>query len=148
MSLIKWNPLAPGKSGLDHIVSDFFNSNLNDIFRSDFTWNTPSVNIIEEDVSYKIEVAAPGLEKKDFNVEVNEGQLIISVNRKTESEEKEKDHYTRREFNYQSFKRSFHLPDTVNSESIDGSYKNGVLTIALPKKEEAKTKEPINIDIK
>lgn len=149
MNLIKWNPLAPGKTSLDNAVSDFFNSSINDIFKSDFTWSQPSVNIIEEDETYQIEVAAPGLEKKDFNVEVKEGHLIISVEKAKKDEKKEEDdNYTRREFNYQSFKRSFHLPDTIDSESIDGNYRNGVLTISLPKKEEAKPKDPVTIDIK
>lgn len=147
MNLIKWNPLAPGKSGIDMAISDFFNSSLNDIFRSDFTWSQPSVNIIEGDDNYTLEVAAPGLEKADFNVEVKEDHLHISVENKSESKD-DKENYTRREFNFQSFKRSFHLPDTVDSQKINGVYENGVLTVSLPKKEEAKPKEPVNIDIK
>lgn len=147
MNLIKWNPLAPGKSGIDSAVSDFFNSSLNDIFRSDFTWSQPSVNIIEDDEAYTIQVAAPGLEKADFNVEVKDDHLIISTEKKEASTE-EKDNYTRREFNFQSFKRSFHLPDTVDSSGIDGGYEHGVLSVTLPKKEEAKPKAPVQIEIK
>lgn len=101
----------------------------------------PSVNIIEKEDSFHIELAAPGLKNEDFKVNVHENVLTISVEKKEETNE-EKDNYTRKEFNYTSFKRSFTLPKTVDSDKIEATYTDGILQLTLPKKEEAKPKEP------
>jgi len=106
----------------------------------------PAVNVLESEDSFKIELAAPGLKKEDFKVNIHENTLTISTENKTETEEKV-GKYTRKEFNYASFKRSFTLPKSVDGEKIVASYNDGILGLELPKKEEAKPKEPRLIEI-
>ena len=106
----------------------------------------PAVNVLENDNALKIELAAPGLKKEDFKVNVHENTLTISTEGKSVTEEKV-GKYTRKEFNYTSFKRSFTLPKSVDSEKIVATYTDGVLGLELPKKEEAKPKEPRLIEI-
>ena len=123
---------------LPTLVNDFFDSNLFD-FDGGFsklanTKFTPSVNVTETDKDFKIEVAAPGLEKNDFKVEVDKGILTISAE-KSEEKKEEKKNFTRREFSYEQFARSFQLPDNTIAEKIDAKYDNGILNIVLPKKE-------------
>ena len=96
----------------------------------------PAANIREQENHYEIEVAAPGMKKEDFKVEMDNNIITISAERKEEQKE-EKENYTRREFSYNAFSRSFELPATVNSEKIDAHYRDGILTLTLPKKEEA-----------
>lgn len=141
--------LTPATTGLSNLFEDFFNSSFSELVNEDFVSTKPSVNIIEEADQYSIQLAAPGLSKADFNVEVDKDQLIISSEIKEDNSEKsEDDSFTKREFNYSSFKRSFHLSDKVDASGIDATYKNGILTVSIPKKEEAKEKEPTVIDIK
>ena len=147
MNLIKWNNAIPVKSPLTTLFDDFFNTSIADIVGTDFTTNQPSVNIIEEDDKYILEVAAPGLDKADFNVEVNKDQLIISATKSTENND-DKGKFTRREYNFSAFKRSFYMPKTVDKTSADASYNDGILAISLSKTEEAKEKAPTVIDIK
>ncbi len=106
----------------------------------------PAVNVLESDESFKIELAAPGLKKEDFKVNIHENTLTISTEKQTETEETV-GKYTRKEFNFSSFKRSFTLPKSVDGEKIVATYTDGVLGLALPKKEEAKPKEPRLIEI-
>lgn len=96
--------------------------------------NSPAVNVEETDKEYRIEVAAPGLEKEDMKVSVDDGVLTIKAEKKLESEEKN-DNYIRREFGYNSFSRSFTLPEEVDAEKISAKHKNGVLNVTLPKAE-------------
>lgn len=105
----------------------------------------PAVNIREDDKSYTLELAVPGIDKKDLKIEVNEDILTISMEQKQEKEE-EVQGYKRREFSYSSFCRSFYLPDDTNRDKIDATYKDGVLTVALHKTEEkAKVSKVVNI---
>lgn len=107
----------------------------------------PAVNVKEDKDSYTIEVAAPGMAKEDFKVDYENGRLTISSERKNESKEKD-GNYTRREFSYQSFQRSFTVPENiVNGEKIAASYKEGILHISLPKREEVKPKPAREIKI-
>jgi HSP20 family protein len=99
----------------------------------------PSVNITETDRSFEVEMAAPGLEKKDFKINLDNDVLTISAEHREEYQQ-EKKNYTRQEFNYQAFERSFVLPNSVNAESINAEYKDGILHLMIPKKEEAKKK--------
>ena len=140
-NLVKYNSLAP--KSMSHFFDNFFNHNLTDFFGSDFSMQSPSINIVESDNNFRIEVAAPGLEKENFEVKVENGQLNIVANKEMQEEVKESN-YVRREFNYTAFTRSFQLPDSVNASEIDASYKNGVLTLQLPKLEEAKAK-PVKV---
>ncbi len=102
----------------------------------------PAVNITEEDTQYSVEFSAPGFEKNDFKIELNDGVLTVSGKHETDKEVKEKN-FTRKEFNYGSFQRSFTLNEEINEEAIDAKYENGILKLTLPKKEESKkpTKE-------
>ncbi len=97
----------------------------------------PSANIKETENEYKVELAAPGLSKEDFHLNVENNMLSIHVDKEQEKEEKEEG-YTRREYNYKSFVRTFNLPESVASDKIEAKYENGILNLTLPKKEEAK----------
>jgi HSP20 family protein len=107
----------------------------------------PSVNIKESVDDFEVELAAPGFEKKDFNIELNHDLLTISSEKKVENETKEGQQFARREFSYQSFSRSFTLPNTADSEKIKAKYENGILKVSIPKREEAKPKPPKQIAI-
>lgn len=123
----------------------------NDMFNRDFSeTNTtlPSVNIKENEDKFSVEMAVPGFNKNDFNIELNNNDLTISSEKKEENEHKEGERYTRKEFSYQSFRRSFTLPNTVNGDKISAQYKDGVLHVDIPKREEAKPKPPKQIAIK
>jgi len=98
----------------------------------------PAVNITENVNDYNISVAAPGLKKNDFHINVDGNMLTISAEKEETKEEKEEENYTRKEYNYSSFSRSFTLPQEVNREKIEASYEDGVLKLVLPKKEEVK----------
>ncbi|MFN0032474.1 MAG: Hsp20/alpha crystallin family protein [Flavobacteriales bacterium] len=111
----------------DFPVRDFFSNNL----KAHGTW--PAANVKENKENYFIELAAPGLSKEDFKVKLEADTLTISTEKSNEAKE-ENERYTRKEFRYNRFSRSFILPETVNSEDIRASYKNGVLQLTLPKK--------------
>ena len=105
----------------------------------------PAVNIKEENDKFVLEMAAPGMNKDDFKIDLDNYQLSISSEQKKEKKEKE-DNYTRREFVYSSFSRSFTLPKTIDIDKIKADYKNGILSLTLPKKEEeAKLTKQIKI---
>jgi HSP20 family protein len=146
MNLIKFNPFAPGKSFFNDFSGDFFNGDIANFIGTDFVASNPTINVVESDDNFKIEVAAPGLEKKDFNLSVEKDQLIIESSKQEEKEIKE-EKFTRREFNYTSFKRSFHLPENVDVNKIAGKYENGILNITLPKVEKAKVESTRKIKI-
>ena len=117
-------------------VDEFFNTDFWPSFLDVNTrYTVPAVNILEEDNEYRIEVIAPGIDKKDVKINLEDDVLTISSERKEENEEKEK-HYMRREFNYTAFSRSFVVPEEVDAEKISAEHKNGILTLHLPKKEE------------
>jgi len=127
---------------------DFFNDRVfNNINHAPRKNTSPAVNIIEADNEFKIEVAVPGLSKNDFNIEIEDDVLTISS---VENEKKEEEipNYTRREFNFSSFKRSFQLPETIDQDQIQASHKEGVLSITLVKKEEVVQNAPKQIEIK
>ena len=129
------------------LVDEFFGKDLLGNIIDGFTGvNMPAVNIVEEKDDFRIEVAAPGLEKKDFKIDLNNNVLTISSERDDEREEKS-ERFMRREFSYSSFKRSFTLPETAQVDKIVANHKNGILQITIPKKEEAKVKPPRQIAI-
>ena len=132
--------LAKRTEIMPSFFEDFFNKPLLDLFDSGFpsrTMNMPAVNITERKDDYLIAMAAPGLKKEDFKIDVEGNMLTISSEKEEENEEKE-ERYTRKEYSYSSFERSFTLPDEVNKDKIDAHYQDGVLELVLPKKEEAK----------
>lgn len=137
---------------------DQFPSMFNRFFENDlFDWTSrnfsntnttlPSVNIKEDENGFEVDMAAPGFEKKDFRIELINNLLTISSEKKVETETKEGQQFTRQEFSYQSFSRSFTLPNTVEGEKIQAKYENGILKVAIPKKEEAKPKPVKQIEI-
>ncbi|PKB43883.1 HSP20 family protein [Cellulophaga sp. RHA19] len=139
MSLVKRNTVFP--------------SLLNEILNTDWygglesnSPNTAPVNIKENEKDYTIELLAPGREKEDFNIEVDKNILSVSVvDEKVNTDVKEK--FSLKEFSLKSFKRTFSLPDTINEDSINVTYNNGILKFTLPKKEEALPKPKRLIDI-
>jgi len=130
----------------DFLNRDIFNWGLTNF--SDTNTSIPAVNIKETNDNYEVEVAAPGMTKKDFKVQLDGNMLTISSERTTEKEEKEDVRYAIREFSYQSFSRSFNLQkDVVDTERIEAKYEDGVLHLLIPKKEQAKQKQPRLIEI-
>lgn len=129
-------------------VDDLFESGLGTGFLSNFNtgMTLPAVNIKENKDEYFLEIAVPGMKKTDFNINVENKVLSIS-SEKSEETINEDENYTRKEFDYSSFKRTFTLPDTVESDNINAKYNDGILTIHLPKREEAKEKPAKRIDV-
>ena len=121
-------------------LSDFFD---NDRFFDSYWMKrmqvVPSVNVIEKDSDFEIEMAAPGLTKKDFSITIDNGILTISSEKEAEDEVKDKN-YTRKEYSYLNFSRSFTLPENVKTEKVDATYENGVLKLMLPKEVATKVK--------
>jgi HSP20 family protein len=108
----------------------------------------PAVNIKETAETFEVEMAAPGMNKEDFKIELDGNQLTISSEKQMMDEEKDGDRYTRKEFSYQSFQRVFQLPkEVVDAENIQARYENGVLHLVVPKREEAKQRPPRMIQI-
>ena len=124
-------------------VDDILNNSFGTEFMSNFNTgiSLPAVNVIDRDNEYIVEMAIPGMKKSDFDVNIDNQLLTISAETETEEEEKN-ENYTRREFGYSSFKRTFSLPKTVDTEKISANYKDGILKVELPKFDEAK-KKPI-----
>ena len=145
MSLVRFSNQMPS------VFDRFFENDMFDWSNRNFSnTNTtlPAVNIKEDEDGFEVEMSAPGLDKKDFKIELNNSVLSISSEKKTENETKEGQQFTRREFSYQSFSRSFTLPETVEGEKIAAKYENGILSVSIPKKEEAKPKPVKQIEIK
>ncbi len=133
------------------LFDDFFNR---DIFNwgmsnySDTNTTIPAVNIKETTDNYEVEVAAPGMSKKDFTVQLEGNTLTISSEKETNREQNDNVRYASREFSYQSFSRTFTLQkDVVDTEKIQATYEDGVLHLVIPKKEEAKQRGPRRIEI-
>jgi HSP20 family protein len=136
MTLVKFkrnngNELMPG-------VNDIFESIFNDTFFSDrMVTRVPAVNISETEGNYHIELAAPGLKKEDFKLNLEHNVLNISVEQITDQRQNQKN-YSKREFSYNSFVRSFTLPESADESTIDAAYTDGILRIDIAKREEAK----------
>lgn len=119
---------------------DFFRKDgLSSFFSDGADYNVPAVNIKETDNQFEIEVAAPGLTKEDFRVTLDKNILTVTSEKESKQDE-EKENFMRKEFSYNSFSRSFSVPEIVDVEKINASHKNGVLIIGLPKHDEAKMK--------
>lgn len=129
-------------------IEEVFNRDLPTVFTSNFTtgMTMPKVNIRETKTAYFVDMAVPGMKKSDFQIELDNQVLSISTEI-LENQEQQEENFARREFGYASFKRSFSLPETVNEDDINAEYSNGVLSIYLPKKEEAIQKPARSIQI-
>jgi HSP20 family protein len=140
--------------GTRSILSDWINPErlfMRDLFDFDrelpvLGTTVPSVNIQETDKNFLFEFAAPGLERKDFTIEVDNHVLTIS-SEKEESKDEKDNGYRRKEYSYNSFKRSFSLPENVKEESIDAKYENGILKVTVPKETEAKVQTAKKITV-
>jgi HSP20 family protein len=115
--------------------SRFFRNDFLDFWNTDVPATVPSVNITEDKNNYHIEMAAPGLKKEDFNIDLDGDVLTISSEKEEEKKEgKETGNYFRKEYNYTSFSRSMTLPDNVDVKKIDAKYNDGILSVSIPKK--------------
>lgn len=124
-------------------MDKFFNAPLDEFFNISKVMNVPAVNVSETEKEFKLCIAAPGLEKKDFKVDAYDEMLTISAEHETEKRDEKNGRFNRREYNYSSWSRSFTLPENCDSGKIDAEYKNGELKILIPKieiKEPKKTK--------
>ena len=137
MRIVNRNPRT--MSSFTNLVDEFMK---NDPFQLKHTLNKvsqPAVNIMENEDSFSIAVAAPGLTKEDFKVKVDDDVLTIS-SEKAQANEEQEGKFSRKEFSFQKFERSFFLPENVDEEKIEAKYDAGILTLTLPKKEEAQKK--------
>jgi HSP20 family protein len=144
MNLVKFSNQYPS------VFNRFFDNDMldwNNRHFSETNTTLPSVNVKENNEEFLIEVAAPGFDKKDFNIEVDNDLLTISSEKKIENEEKDGEKVTKREFSYQSFSRSFTLPILIEREKIKAKYEKGILNISIPKMDEAKPKPVKKISI-
>ncbi|MEO5905184.1 MAG: Hsp20/alpha crystallin family protein [Saprospiraceae bacterium] len=133
MSLIKWNQpktLATRRNWIENFLAE------TDSFFKNMDWNVendvPAINVKEEENNFLFEVAAPGMKKEDFKVDLDNGVLMISAKSEDTKEEKEND-YVRQEFSYRNFQRSFWLPESVDADKINAQYEQGVLKLSIPK---------------
>lgn len=142
MAILKWQR--------DNSISPTFNTLFDDWFSNDYFdkvaigTSIPAVNVKEHKDGISVNIAAPGLKKEDFKISLDNHVLTISAEQKSEKEQGEEGKYTRKEYNYSSFSRSFTVPESINKSDIEASYENGELKISLPKKEELK---PISKEI-
>ena len=144
MTLIQWQKERPARTLVQ--AGDLFTDIFNDFntFPS-ARWNTPAVNIVEDDTSYRIDLAVPGFPKEDLKIQIDENVLICSAEKIEIGSHQEK--YSRKEFSFGAFTRRFNLPENVNTDLIKAGYKNGIMSIRLPKKAEEKPRsKSISID--
>ena len=133
-------PVRRSQNWLPSIFNDFFDNEL--MAKANATLS--SINLIETDKAYKLELAAPGMTKEDFSVRIDEeNNLVISMEKKAENKEEKKDgRYLRREFSYSKFQQTMFLPENVDKDHISAQVENGVLNIELPKLSEEEVKKP------
>lgn len=136
--LVKVQPFPATKFRTNGFLDEFFNRSIGEFMGSDIQTSNPAVNVAETPEAFHIELAAPGYNKQDITLNIEDGHLLVGAKREEKSEESEKGRFLRREFRYESFSRSFKLPKSVNQDLISAVYENGILNIALPKKEDAK----------
>ena len=146
MSPVKFN----GNGNFPSLLDEFMGRDMDKLFNFNTNWP----GLIRYQVGslipagYYIDMAVPGLKKEDFSLSLDNGKLTVSTQKQNQTEEKDaNEQFTKREFSYHAFSRSFWLPDTCEQDKIDAHYTDGILHITLPKKEEAKPKVPIQIQI-
>ena len=145
MALAKWNRNENDLPVFSNLFDNFLNGH-SDFYTNSKLCRVPAANIIETKSDFRIEIAAPGFSKKDFSINIENNLLTIEGGKEIKNADAD-ERFTRKEFSYNSFHRSFTLPLTVESGNIDAKYLNGVLNILIPKKEEAKEKPAREIKI-
>ena len=142
MTLVRYNNRLP------RFFDDFFTRDMDHFFGGEADSNLPAVNVQEDDNGFAVEVAAPGFEKNDFKVEIDQNTLTIAADKETKNEDSTDAGYVKREFRSQAFRRSFRLPEnTVDGDKIEARYEAGILHLTLPKREEVKPKPARMIEI-
>ncbi|HZX73790.1 MAG TPA: Hsp20/alpha crystallin family protein [Cyclobacteriaceae bacterium] len=142
MSIIRYNPADFYPTSFSNLVDKFFNES---VTRNGGSAFVPKVDVIENEKSYEVHVAAPGLSKDDFKIELNDNQLTVSGERKFTNEENKKN-YRSIETQYGSFSRSFYLPENVDAQNINAKYNNGILELIVPKDEKKALKQTIKVN--
>ena len=147
MTITKWN--RPVRS-FPNFMDEFFNVDpFNNVGGRSMASTTPAVNVKETDKAFVLEVAVPGMKKDNINVMVEPNNtLVISSETSASKEEKEEGKYTRKEFTYSAFKRSFALPDNVHAENVNAKYEDGILMLTIPKMQEAQANLSRTIEVK
>lgn len=132
-------PMRKNQNWLPYVFNDLFDNNW--MVKANST--APAINVIENDKEYRVEVAAPGMTKSDFNIRIDENNdLVVSMEKKEETNEDKKDgRYLRREFSYSKFEQTMVLPENVDKDNIEAKVENGVLNITIPKKSEEEVKK-------
>ena len=128
-------------------MEKFFNAPIDEFFGLGKVMNVPGVNVTETEKEFKLTIAAPGLEKKDFKVDAYDDMLTISAEKEKEIKEEKNGRFNRREYNYSSWSRSFTLPENCDAGKINAEYKNGELKIMIPKMEVKEPKKVKNISV-
>jgi HSP20 family protein len=131
-------PMITGRSYKPFLWSNLFDDDFFPVVSQRNT-SKPAVNIREDEKRFTLDLAVPGIDKKDLKIEINEDVITISSEQKEEKVET-RDDFKRKEFSYSSFCRSFYLPENVNKDKIEANYKDGILTVELPKEEVEKAK--------
>jgi len=144
MSLIKYNPGRYRTQGVSRFFDDLFNDNFFNANPNAEHSFVPSVDIAETETAFEIQFAIPGIDKKDLNIDLNDGVLSVSGERKVQNEKNEKNFHSI-ETSYGSFKRSFQLPDHVNVDKVDAKYDAGILHVTIPKDEKKILKKTIKV---
>ena len=145
MTRIKWQKESPARTILQ--ASDFFNDIFNDFSNLPAPrWNAPAVNIVEDEASYRIDLAVPGFSKEDLMIQIDENVLVCSAERKQENNNQQ-EKYSRKEFSFGAFRRRFNLPENINTDLIKAQHENGIMSIRIPKKADEKPRsKSISID--
>lgn len=125
-----YNNASPFSNELGGLIDNFFNSTIGDFIGRDIAYNLPAVNVTETATAFRIDLAAPGLEKSDFNIQLDKNQIIISAKKENNSET---ENFKRREFNYSNFERRFTLPPSADKTAIKAQYENGILAVTIDK---------------
>ncbi len=148
-SLVKTRSRNMHPTSLYNPFDRFFRNDLLNLWEDDTLSTVPSINITEEKENYKIEMALPGLKKEDFDIQVDDNLMTISCEKEFENNEPKNNNngYTRREYNYSSFTRSFTLPENADVSKVSAKYNDGILNISVQKSPETKTKLEKKIEV-
>lgn len=146
MNLVKFNPTVPGNSLFDEFFNNFFETRFPET-KMKPRFSEPLINVYEEKDAFKMELAVPGLTKDDIKIDIENDQITIQASKEHKEETDEKN-FSRKEFYFGQFTRTFFLPESVDRDHIQASFENGILHVEMKKKEEAIAKGPKQIEIR